>query len=141
MCVDSAFCGVLFPVHSSHTFSLKGTLMKTLFILPLIIFTFAVSYLFAGDTVKEEQVKVFGNCKQCKDRIESTLKIKEVKFAKWDKKSKMLRVAYQSDKISLDSLQQLVASVGHDTEKFKAPDSVYSELPGCCLYRDGEHTH
>ncbi|MFA6470258.1 MAG: ATPase [Bacteroidota bacterium] len=115
--------------------------MKTLFILPLIIFTFAVSYLFAGDTVKEEQVKVFGNCKQCKDRIESTLKIKEVKFAKWDKKSKMLRVAYQSDKISLDSLQQLVASVGHDTEKFKAPDSVYSELPGCCLYRDGEHTH
>ncbi|MFA6456893.1 MAG: hypothetical protein WCW40_08735 [Bacteroidota bacterium] len=115
--------------------------MKTTFILPLVLLAFAVSFLSAGDTVKEEQIKVFGNCKQCKDRIETTLKIKEVKLAKWDKKSKMLRVAYVSDQITLDSLQQLIASVGHDTEKFKAPDSVYNALPGCCLYRDGEHTH
>ena len=95
----------------------------------------------AGDKVREEKFKVFGNCNECKTRIESTLKIKEVKFARWDKKSKELRVAFLQEKITLDSLHHLIASVGHDTEKSTAPDSVYASLPGCCLYRGGDNTH
>lgn len=101
-------------------------------IIPLLLFTFA----FAGDTITEEKFKVFGNCGMCKSRIEKTLKINEVTKATWDKKTKMLTVAFKSGAITADSIQQLVASVGHDTEKFKAPDSVYNELPGCCLYRE-----
>ncbi len=115
--------------------------MKSLFSTSFILVALAFSFLFAGDTVKEEKFKVFGNCNQCKERIESTLKIKEVKFAKWDKKSKMLRVAFVTEKITLDSLHHLIASVGHDTEKALAPDSVYVQLPGCCLFRDGDNTH
>jgi Cu(I)/Ag(I) efflux system membrane fusion protein len=30
---------------------------------------------------------------------------------------------------------QLIAKNGHDTEKYKAPDEVYKQLPECCLYR------
>lgn len=115
--------------------------MKQSIVIPFVLALFSFSVLFAGDTVKEEKFKVFGNCNECKERIESTLKIKEVKFAKWDKKSKMLRVAFVTEKISLDSLHRLIASVGHDTEKALAPDSVYVQLPGCCLYRDGDNTH
>ncbi len=96
---------------------------------------------FSGDAVKESQFKVFGNCTMCKTRIEKSMKIDEVKYAKWDKKTKQLKVAYLADKISLDSLQQRIAFVGHDTEKFKAADSTYAGLPGCCLYRDGDNTH
>lgn len=115
--------------------------MKTKFFTSLITLFLISVFVFAGDDIKEEKFKVFGNCNECKTRIEKTLKIKEVKFAKWDKKSKMLTIAYNAGSITSDSLQQLIASVGHDTEKFKAPDAVYSELPGCCLYRDGDNTH
>jgi periplasmic mercuric ion binding protein len=92
-------------------------------------------------SVAEAKIRVFGNCTMCKARIEKALKIKEVKYAKWDRKSKMLTVAYLSPSITLDSLQQRLAAVGHDTEKFKAPDAVYSALPECCLFRDNATTH
>ena len=118
--------------------------MKTTFYLSiLIVALFSINSVnaFAGDTVKEAEFKVSGICGMCKSRIEKTMKISEVKFAKWDKKSKMLKVAYLADKISVDSLQQRVAFVGHDTEKFKAADSLYNKLPGCCLYRGEDNTH
>jgi Cu(I)/Ag(I) efflux system membrane fusion protein len=76
----------------------------------------------------------------CKTRIEKAVKISEVKFAKWDKKSKMLNVAFEST-ITADSLQKRIAAVGHDTEQFKADKEVYKNLPGCCLYRDKPTTH
>ncbi len=98
--------------------------------------------LFAQDgKVTEAEFKVFGNCTECKTRIEKVLKIKEVKLSKWDKNTKMIKVAFLSSNITLDSLQQRIAAVGHDTEKYKAPDDVYADLPKCCLYRDGENTH
>jgi periplasmic mercuric ion binding protein len=112
-----------------------------------IIFLFALiisitSFMSAQENiVKEAEFKVFGNCGQCKTRIEKALKIKEVKSAKWNKQTKMLSVAYLSPAITVDSLQKRIAAVGHDTEKFQAPDSVYSELPGCCLYRDNQKSH
>lgn len=102
------------------------------------IFTFSLlfSYALAGSDVTEERFKVFGNCGMCKNRIEKSLRITEVQKASWDKKTKILTVSFKSDAITVDSLQKLVASVGHDTETFKAPDSLYHELPGCCLYRE-----
>ena len=111
----------------------------------LVLFAFIISTLsFTSaqeNSIKEAEFKVFGNCGQCKSRIEKSLKIKEVKSAKWNKQTKMLKVAYLSPAITVDSLQQRIAAVGHDTEKYKAPDSVYSELPACCLYRDDAKSH
>lgn len=115
--------------------------MKTNIFKSIITLFILSSFAFSGDTVKEAEFKVFGNCSMCKTRIEKSLKISEVKLAKWDKKSKMLKVAFLSDKITLDSLQQRIALVGHDTEKFKTADSTYSNLPGCCLYRGADNTH
>ncbi|MCK9410474.1 MAG: hypothetical protein WCX28_03265 [Bacteriovoracaceae bacterium] len=115
--------------------------MKTNVLKSITILSFLSTIAFAGDTVKETEFKVSGNCGQCKTRIEKAMKISEVKFSKWDKKSKMLKVAYLSEAITLDSLQKRIASVGHDTEKFTAETSVYENLPGCCLYRDGNNTH
>lgn len=114
---------------------MKKTILITIAILANVV-------LFAQDTkVTEVEFKVFGNCGMCKTRIEKVLKIKEVKLARWDKNTKMIKVAFLSSAITLDSLQQRISTVGHDTEKFKAPDNVYANLPKCCLYRDGENTH
>jgi hypothetical protein len=89
----------------------------------------------------DAKFKVSGNCNSCKTRIEKAVKISEVKSASWDKKTKMITVVYQPSAISVDSLQHRIALVGHDTEKYKAPDEVYDALPGCCLYRDSASAH
>ena len=41
---------------------------------------------------------------------------------------------YDSDKTSLDEVQKKIASVGYDTEKYKADDEVYNNLHHCCKY-------
>lgn len=119
----------------------KDIVMKSQFFTALLTFVLLSPSGIGGETVKETTVKVFGNCGECKTRIEQTMKIPEIKYSKWDKKSKMLKVAYLSESISLDSLHMRIAAVGHDTERFTAADSVYDALPGCCLYRGGDFTH
>ena len=102
----------------------------------------AAPLLLAQDTSPvEAKFKAYGNCGMCKKRIEKAVSISSVKFAKWDKSTKMLTVAYLPAMITLDSLQHRVAAVGHDTDRFKAPDSVYASLPSCCLYRSAGSTH
>jgi copper chaperone CopZ len=83
---------------------------------------------------KTESFKVFGNCELCKDRIEKAVKEEGVVSASWDTKTKMLTVTYDSSKTNKDKLSKKLASVGHDTEKYKAPDNVYDRLPACCHY-------
>ena len=102
--------------------------MKTL----LIAFTLISSLL--GYNEKTETVKVWGNCGMCKARIEKALKIDGVNTADWNVETKILTVSYDSKTINPDQIQQAVAAVGHDTEKFRATDLAYAKLHGCCSY-------
>ncbi len=78
--------------------------------------------------------KVWGNCESCKTRIETTVKSEGATSATWDQKTEMLTVSFDPQKTSVEALQKKLASVGHDTEKFKADDKVYNALPSCCKY-------
>ncbi|HEY9116103.1 MAG TPA: efflux RND transporter periplasmic adaptor subunit, partial [Bacteroidales bacterium] len=79
--------------------------------------------------------KVFGNCGMCETRIEKAAKsVQGVETAAWDKKTKMLEVTFDDSKTDADKIELAIAEVGHDTDKHKAKDSVYDELPGCCQY-------
>ncbi len=82
--------------------------------------------------------KVSGACGMCKQRIEKSVKIKGVKQPSWDAASQSITLKYDPAVISLQSVHEKIAATGHDTELIKADDEVYSELPGCCLYRDIE---
>jgi hypothetical protein len=106
----------------------------TIFLL-VIISNFAF-----GQKVTQATIKVYGNCGMCKKRIETALDTKGIKQASWDSKTKELQVVYNSSRISEMDIHQLVASVGHDTDKVKAKDEVYADLPFCCLYRDHDHS-
>jgi hypothetical protein len=107
----------------------------------LIVTILLSAVIFAQDKkVIESKFTVSGNCGMCKTRIEKTLKIDEVKYSSWNKTSKILKVMHDST-ISVDSLKQRLAKVGHDTDKFKADNEVYKSLPNCCLYRDNQKTH
>lgn len=120
--------------------------MKTLNILFVVLLTFASGQLVSaqaknsdqggikGPAVKTESFKVWGNCETCKNRIETAVKEEGVTSASWDQKTKLLAVTFDPEKTSQDALSKKLASVGHDTEKFKAPDEVYAKLPSCCKY-------
>lgn len=78
---------------------------------------------------------VSGNCGMCQNRIEKTAKSqKGVVSAAWDADTQRLTVQFDPAKITLDEIRQKIAAVGHDTDKFRAPDAVYEDLPGCCQY-------
>ena len=82
------------------------------------------------------EIKVSGNCDMCKDRIEMAAKsVSGVSLAEWSSETKMLQVQFDDSKTNSDTIQKAIAKVGHDTENFKATESVYKELPECCLYR------
>jgi len=82
------------------------------------------------------QFKVSGNCEMCKERIETAAKsVSGVASAEWNSETKLLHVSFDGGRSNIDNIQKAIAKVGHDTEKYKAPDNVYKELPECCLYR------
>ncbi len=89
-----------------------------------------------NSNTKHLMVSVGGLCEMCKDRIETAAKsVSGVESANWEIDTKMLHLNFDSSKTNSDEIQKAVAKVGHDTEKFKASDEVYSKLPECCLYR------
>lgn len=90
------------------------------------------SVVFAKE--KTDSFRVYGNCEMCKKRIEKATQADGVIKAIWNVDSKIMTVTYDDSRITNDDIQKKIAAVGHDTEKFTAPDDVYEGLPECCLY-------
>jgi copper chaperone CopZ len=79
---------------------------------------------------------VNGVCGMCEKRIESALiNSSGVKFADWDIETLQVKVVYNSKKLSEQKLHEIVAEVGHDTQKVRAKDEDYDKVNGCCKYR------
>lgn len=86
---------------------------------------------------KHAMFSVNGACDMCKERIEkAAMSVNGVQSAHWDKEKKMVHLQFNPDKTSEDAISKAIAKAGHDTDKYKASDSVYNELPACCKYRD-----
>ncbi len=84
---------------------------------------------------KHAEFHVSGLCGMCKDRIESAaMSVEGVISAEWDKETSMIHLTFRNTILS--DVHKAIAAVGHDTELEIAPDDVYNDLPGCCLYRD-----
>jgi periplasmic mercuric ion binding protein len=119
--------------------------IKSIFILSLIITCSACgnkSTTTATEAATEKtapaiatsQFKVWGNCEQCKETIEGSLKVDGVIKADWNMDTKQVHVTYDEHKISLDQLQKNVAAVGYDNAVYKGDDKAYAGLPECCQY-------
>lgn len=112
--------------------------MKTKFVVIMLsLFTFISVECMAqaSKTVKTETFGVSGNCGMCKKTIEAAVKKdKAVTAAKWDEDAKTLKVTFDSEKITLDKIHQLVADAGYDTDKVKGNDEAYKKLHACCQY-------
>jgi len=87
------------------------------------------------ETNKTAEFAVFGICNMCKSRIENAArKTAGVGNAKWDKKTKILKIEYDSEQISVAQIKEALAAKGHDTEDIKATADAYDNLPACCMY-------
>ena len=112
---------------------------------------FIVMALFVTQTISAQKKTSFivdGECGMCKNRIENkALEFNYVDEANWNKDTKILSLKLKSSH-STDEIQRAIASIGHDTEKYKSEENIYESLPGCCHYREGDvdddhsdHTH
>lgn len=81
--------------------------------------------------------KASGTCSMCKTRIEEALDKPGIYKALYNIESQMVTVTFNSKKIEEIQLHNLVAIAGHDTEKVKASEQAYMNLPECCKYREG----
>ncbi len=102
-------------------------------------------FLFMGISVSAQNknakatIEVDGVCTMCKDRIEkAAIKSKGVKSAVWNVETHELKLIYNEGKTDLTTIQNNIASVGHDTKEIKATDEAYSTVHPCCRYRDDE---
>lgn len=84
--------------------------------------------------IATSQFKVWGNCEQCKETIESSLKVDGVVKADWNEDTKRMHVTYDESKITLDKIKKNVAAAGYDNDAYKGDDKAYSNLPECCQY-------
>ncbi len=107
--------------------------MKTKVLSLAALFMFGAFAVFAGN--KTEKVKVYGNCDMCKARIEKAAKaVDGVASVNWDKKTKMMDLAFDDSKTDVHKVEMAIANAGHDTEMHMATGEAYSKLPGCCQY-------
>lgn len=105
-----------------------------IYISVLMLSFLAMAWKAPNKNVKE-QFWVNGVCEMCQKRIQTAaLEVKGVKFANWNIETKILNVVYNPEKCSLDDIKQKVASVGHETQDFKATDEAYNNLHHCCKY-------
>lgn len=109
---------------------------KNVLLLIIVTLSFQVDSLIAQKKVIETTIEVEGVCDNCKHRIENAAYVKGVKFAQWDKHTKKLKIAYKSDKITLEEIQKSIANAGHDSGEIKADSTSYAKLPACCAYRN-----
>jgi outer membrane receptor for ferrienterochelin and colicins len=115
----------------------------------IIQYILCISLISIVSLKSEAQVKqdstthftVFGECGQCKERIEAAVKGRAVSQASWDETTQQLTITYNPSKVKLRQLHRRIAAVGHDTELEKADDAIYKALPDCCHYREGEVHH
>ena len=111
----------------------------------VILFTIIASSSFSQKKITETTLKVDGVCFMCKNRIETALDTAGVKYAEWDIDTQILKIAFRNDKYTENDISQILANVGHDTEKIKATDEAYESVHLCCRYRDeavlDEHGH
>jgi periplasmic mercuric ion binding protein len=115
--------------------------MKSVKLIFVIVLLAALGTVVSAQTAvkastkqKTETLKVWGKCDMCKSRIEKAVREEGATTASWDSKTRLLTVSYDPSKTNSDAFGKKLAAIGHDTDKYKATDEAYENLPGCCHY-------
>jgi len=113
--------------------------MKSISLLAIVLFSLCSFNIYAQD-IKNETIKVWGNCGMCKTKIEKSALGAGAATADWNEESKQLVVSYAVNKSSGTKIQKAIAKSGYDTQDFTAEDKVYKKLHHCCQYERKDAT-
>ena len=103
----------------------------------LVAITVLLSFTSCNAQIKNaktETVKIYGNCGMCEKTIGKAGNLKDVAKVDWNVDTKMATITYDAKETNQDAILKRIALSGYDSDKFLAPDNVYSKLPGCCQY-------
>ena len=129
LCLDSK---ILFAATSTQNIFIMKSIKKLLMAMTLLL-----SVVVANAQIKNaktETVKIFGICAMCQTTIEKAGGLKKVAKVDWNNDTKIATLTYDAKKTKQDEILKRIALAGHDSEKFLAPDDVYSNLHGCRQY-------
>lgn len=103
----------------------------------VIAITVLLSTTIAGAQIKNaktESIKIYGNCGMCETKIEKAGNLKNIANVDWNKDTNLAILTYDATKTNQDEILKRIALAGYDSDKFLAPETTYSKLPGCCKY-------
>ena len=95
-----------------------------------------------GKEIKVDTVKIQTSaiCGMCKERIEHNLAFeKGVKYVDLDKETKVVTIAYKTDKTDKETLKKAVTKIGYDADEMKADQDAHDRLPACCQKGNTPH--
>jgi cation transport ATPase len=111
-------------------------IMKKLLTIAIVFIGFTT---FGQNKNARASLEVDGVCLMCKERIEkASIKTKGVKSAVWNVETHELKLIFDERKTDLNTIQENIIAVGHDTEEMTATDEAYNSVHACCKYRDEE---
>jgi copper chaperone CopZ len=108
--------------------SLEKTMMAILLLLSVMVSNAQIK------NAKTETVKIYGNCAMCKTTIEKAGNLKNIANVNWNVDTKNAILTYDPKLTNQDEILKRIALAGYDSDKFLAPDTVYSKLTECCQY-------
>lgn len=88
----------------------------------------------SGKPEKTDTFKVWGNCDKCKKTIEAAANSDGVIEKNWDVDSKLMTVKFDTTKININTIEQLIAKAGYDNDLYYGDDYAYGKLEDCCQY-------
>src|SRR5664279_2809118 len=112
-------------------FILKIIIMKTQHIILSFLFILSTSFTINAqkgfnNAVKNESLKVWGECGMCKKKIEQAAKNAGAETAAWDEETKTLLLSFNTYTTNSTKIQQAIATTGYDTKDFSATSEAYN---------------
>ena len=108
--------------------------MKNIILIALLGVLFSCSTQKNTNTnLTSATIMTSSECGMCKKTIEGAFEnLEGMVYARLDVPTKKLKVKFDSAKISIDEIRQVVASVGYDADDVASNSEAYEALPACC---------
>lgn len=105
------------------------------FIASFVLILVLSAGVYASEKNKSEvaNVKTTAICGSCKKRIEKVLLATPgVEEAILNLNTKKVKVKFDSSKVTLAQLRQVIADTGYDADEVKKNEAAFAKLPECC---------
>lgn len=101
-----------------------------------------VAFVTLADNPTVVKIKTSAICKMCKERIEKKLAFtKGVTDVNLNLDDKVVTVAYNSKKTSVEQIKKAINETGYDADDMPKDEKAHGKLPSCCQKGSQEMKH